>query len=292
MLPGAGFSAPPRMQQQGERWMKKHLSNLMLALVFIAGLSLLLYPTVADWWNSRVQSRAVVDYNQSIARLDTVSYQQYWNAAESYNQRLMDDPMRFHMDDAALAEYNSILNVTGNGIIGRIKIAKLNIEFPIYHTTRESVLQIAIGHIEGTSLPTGGAGTHCALSGHRGLPSARLFTDLDKMEIGDTFVLYVLDRTLTYEVDQILVVEPTDMSALEIDPEQDYCTLVTCTPYGINSHRLLVRGHRVDNVKTRAKLTFTSDAEMIDPLNVALTIGAPVILLWMVWMMIAPRKKK
>lgn len=271
--------------------MKKHLSNLMLALVFIAGLSLLLYPTIADWWNSRVQSRVVVDYNQSIARLDTVSYQQYWRVAEAYNERLAQNADRFHMSDADLADYNSALNVMGNGVMGRIKIDKLKIEFPIYHTTRESVLQIAIGHIEGTSLPTGGAGTHCALSGHRGLPSAKLFTDLDRMEIGDTFVLYVLDRTLTYEVDQILIVEPTDMSGLAIDPEEDYCTLVTCTPYGINSHRLLVRGHRVDNVKVRAKLNFTSDAEIIPPMNVALTISAPILLLWMVWMMIAPRKK-
>lgn len=272
--------------------MKKHLSNILLVLVFIAGLSLLLYPTIADLWNSRVQSRVVVDYNTRLSQLDKVSYQQYWDAAEAYNRKLAANPNRYHMSEEDLAEYNSVLNVTGNGIIGRIKIAKLGIEFPIYHTTRESVLQIAIGHIEGTSMPTGGPGTHVALSGHRGLPSARLFTDLDELEIGDTFVLYVLDRTLTYEVDQILVVEPTDMSGLAIDPEQDYCTLVTCTPYGINSHRLLVRGHRVENVKTRAQVNFTSDAAMIDPMNVALTIGAPMIFIWMLWMMFAPRKKR
>lgn len=272
--------------------MKKHLSNILLVLVFIAGLSLLLYPTIADWWNSRVQSRVVVDYNTRLSQLDKVSYQQYWDAADAYNQKLALNPNRYHMSDADMAEYNSILNVTGTGILGRIKIPKLNIEFPIYHGTSEGVLQIAIGHIEGTSLPAGGLGTHSALSGHRGLPSARLFTDLDRLEIGDTFMLYVLDRTLTYEVDQILTVLPTDMSGLEIDPEQDYCTLVTCTPYGINSHRLLVRGHRVENVKVRANINFSSDASMIEPLNVALTIGAPMIFIWMLWMMIAPRKKR
>lgn len=272
--------------------MKKHLTNILLALVFIAGLSLLLYPTIANWWNSRVQSRVVVDYNAQLAQLDKVSYQHYWDAAEAYNKRLAEDTSRFHMSDEDLEEYNSLLNVTGTGVMGRIKIPKLNIEFPLYHTTSEGVLQIAIGHIEGTSLPTGGAGTHCAVSGHRGLPSARLFTDLDRMEIGDTFMLYVLDRTLTYEVDQILTVLPDDMSGLAIDPEEDYCTLVTCTPYGINSHRLLVRGHRVESAKVRAKINFTSDAAVIDPLTVTVAVGAPMVLIWMIWTMIAPRKKK
>ncbi len=270
--------------------MKKHATDILLVLVFIAGLSLLLYPTVANWWNNRVQSRAVASYNASLSK---VSYHQYWSAARAYNERLAADPDRFHITQspAAMDEYNSLLNVAGSGIMGRIKVPKLNIEFPIYHGTSEGVLQIAIGHIEGTSLPTGGKGTHCALSGHRGLPSAMLFTELDEMEIGDTFMLYVLDEVLTYQVDQILTVLPHEMDGLAIDPEEDYCTLVTCTPYGINSHRLLVRGVRVDGVQTRARITFSSDATVIDPIKVALCIGGPAAALYLAIMMIKPRKK-
>ncbi len=273
--------------------MKKHLSDILLALVLIAGLSLLLYPTVSDWINTWQSNRRIVTYTSSVSGLDQVSYQQYWDAARGYNQRLAQNPNRFHITDdpAAMAEYNRTLNVTGSGIMGRIKIPKLNIEFPLYHGTSEGVLQIAIGHIEGTSLPTGGKGTHCAVSGHRGLPSARLFTDLDDMEIGDTFMFYVLDEVLTYQVDQIKVVLPHEMDDLAIDPEQDYCTLVTCTPYGVNSHRLLVRGVRVEGQKLRAQIAFTSDAAMVDELTVAMAIAGPAAAVWMACMLFAPAKK-
>lgn len=273
--------------------MKKNLSNILLVLVFIAGLSLLLYPTISDWYNSWQQSRRIVSYTSTVSGMSKVSYKQYWDAARDYNARLAQNPNRFHIvdDPAAMAEYNSLLNVGGSGIMGRIKVPKLGIEFPLYHGTSEGVLQIAIGHIEGTSLPIGGKGTHCAVSGHRGLPSARLFTDLDDMEVGDTFMLYILDEVLTYQVDQIKIVLPHEMEELAIDPEQDYCTLVTCTPYGINSHRMLVRGTRIEGTKLRANITFTSDATLIEPFKVALGIGGPCIFLWMLGMMLMPAKK-
>jgi sortase A len=171
--------------------------------------------------------------------------------AVAYNERLVDKPDRYKMTEAEEKEYRSILDLTGKGVMGYIQINSIGVNLPVYHGVEEKVLQVAIGHIEGTSLPVGGPTTHAAVSGHRGLPSAKLFTDLDKLVEGDTFTITILNRTTTYEVDQIRIVDPTDMSDLNLQQGADYVTLVTCTPYGINTHRLLVRGHRIDNIEGR-----------------------------------------
>ncbi|MER2142620.1 MAG: class C sortase [Eubacteriales bacterium] len=198
----------------------------------------------------------------------------------------------FTLSEEEYAEYETLLNLTGSGIMGYIEIPKISCSLPIYHGTDEAVLQIAVGHIEGTSLPTGGAGTHTVLSGHRGLPSARLFTDLDQMEPDDLFVIRVMDRVMTYMVDQILIVLPEEMDALSIDPNEDYCTLVTCTPYGINSHRLLVRGHRTDNVEMEQIIKVVSDATQIKPILVAPVLAAPMLVILLVWMMVSTGRKQ
>lgn len=271
---------------------KGTLSNIILILVFLVGLSLLLYPTVSDYWNSLHQSRAITQYAEQVANLDNDVYEQLWADARSYNQTLLEKADRYEMTDEERAEYESLLNVSGNGIIGYIEIPLIGCSLPIYHGTEESVLQIAAGHIEGTSLPVGGAGTHCVISGHRGLPSAKLFTDLDKLAEGDTFLLRILDETLTYEVDQILIVEPHEMNALEIGEGEDYCTLVTCTPYGINTHRLLVRGHRVDNVEEAKTIRVTADAMQIEPVIVAPLVAVPMLFVLMVVLLVRTRRKR
>lgn len=272
---------------------KKNLTTVLLILAFLAGLSLLLYPTVSDYWNSLHQSRAITEYAEHVNELDNELYEQLWADARSYNQTLLQNPDRYEMTDEERAEYDSLLDVSGTGIIGYIEIPLIGCSLPIYHGTEESVLQIAVGHIEGTSLPVGGAGCHSVLSGHRGLPSAKLFTDLDKLTVGEDFILRILDETLTYEVDQILIVEPYELDALAIDPERDYCTLVTCTPYGINSHRLLVRGHRIENQEEARLVRVTADAMRIEPVIVAPLAALPMLLLLLIVLLIPkkPRKK-
>lgn len=260
--------------------------------MLLAGLSLLLYPTVSDYWNSFHQSRAIASYAEQVAQIDNNVYDQLWADAESYNRTLWGKENRYELSDEELTEYESLLNVSGNGIIGYIEIPSIGCSLPIYHGTDEAVLQIAVGHIAGTSLPVGGQGTHCALSGHRGLPSAKLFTDLDKMVDGDIFVLRVLDETLTYEVDQILIVEPYEMDALEIEAGKDYCTLVTCTPYGINTHRLLVRGHRIENIAQAKIVRVTADAVQIEPLIVAPIVAIPLLLLLLILLLLPGQPKK
>ena len=272
--------------------MKKRLSTILLILIFLIGLSLLLYPTVSDYWNSLHQSRAIAEYAEQVANLDDDLYEGLWAAAQRYNETLLDKADRYDMTEEERAEYESLLNVSGNGIIGYIEIPMIQCSLPIYHGTEESVLQIAVGHIEGSSLPTGGAGTHCVLSGHRGLPSAKLFTDLDKLREGDTFLLRVLDEILTYEVDQILIVEPQDTAALEIAEGEDYCTLVTCTPYGINTHRLLVRGHRIDNIEGVKTVRVTADAVQLEPMLVAPVVAIPMLLILLILLLLPRRRKK
>ena len=272
--------------------MRKHLSTIVLIIVFLIGLSLLLYPTVSDYWNSLHQSRAIASYAEQVANLDNDTYDQLWAEARRYNRKLLEKGYRYAMSDQERAEYERLLNVSGNGIIGYIEIPKINCSLPIYHGTDEAVLQIAVGHIEGSSLPVGGESTHCVLSGHRGLPSAKLFTDLDKLVVGDTFVMRVLDETLTYEVDQILIVEPNEVDALEIEAGQDYCTLVTCTPYGINTHRLLVRGHRVENQEEAQTVRVTADALQIEPVIVAPLVAVPMLLVLLVVLLVKTRKKR
>ena len=271
--------------------MKKHLSTIILVLILIIGLSLLLYPTMADWWNSFHQSRAIASYDEIMANISPEDYNHLFEAAMEYNQRLreIDYPLMYH---DKLEGYFDLLDVTGNGIIGYISIPKIDVQLPIYHGTSEGVLQIAVGHVEGTSLPTGGESTHAVLSAHRGLPSARLFTDLDKMEVGDTFMISVIDRTLTYEVDQILIVNPTDVEPLYVTEGEDYCTLVTCTPYGINSHRMLVRGTRVENAKEAKVIRVTADAAIVEPIFVAPFVAAPILLVLLIGLMIPNPKKR
>ena len=272
--------------------MKKHLSTIILVLILVIGLSLLLYPTVADWWNSFHASRAIASYDSIVANLSDEDYTSLFEDAQEYNRKLaqLNYPIMYYDE---IEGYNDLLNVTGNGVMGYVEIPRIDVRLPIYHGTSEGVLQIAAGHMEGTSLPTGGESTHCALSAHRGLPSARLFTDLDKLEVGDTFVLNVIDRVLTYEIDQILIVEPTNVEPLYVTEGEDYCTLVTCTPYGINSHRMLVRGTRTDNAVQDKAIRVTADAMQIEPVLVAPFVAAPILLLMLLMLLIPnPKKRK
>lgn len=250
---------------------KKSKDNFLtneLVFILIIGLSLLLYPTVSDYWNSFHQSEAVAGYVQKVQDMGQDKKDKMLADAKAYNQTLAKGVMPdLNLLNAEKSVYNKSLDVTGTGIMAYVDIPKINTALPIYHGTDDAILQVAVGHIPGTSLPVGGKGTHAVISGHRGLPSAKLFTDIDRLVDGDTFMIQVLDETLTYEVDQILTVLPDDVSALAIDPNQDYVTLVTCTPYGVNSHRLLVRGHRIPNKIKNARVI--SEASRVEPLLVA-----------------------
>ena len=251
--------------------MKKHISTIIAILVFITGLSLLLYPTVSNYWNSLHQSRVVANYSDTMAKLSKQDKQAEIDRAVEYNSRLASNGGRFTPSDSELSEYKSLLNADGTGMMGYVTIPKIQVKLAIYHTVDESVLQIGVGHLEGSSLPVGGASTHCVISSHRGLPSAKLFTDLDKLKKGDYFYLHVYDKVLAYQVDNIAIVEPNDYGLLEIEEGKDLCTLFTCTPYGINTHRLLVRGHRVENMMDEKNLT--ADAAKVNPLVVASVFG-------------------
>ena len=271
--------------------MKKHGTTVLLVLLLAAGLSLLLYPSVSDYWNSLHASRAVTGYAQDVQSLTDDAYDAMLQAARDYNQSLAARETSYFLSERRQAEYDSLLDVGGTGIMGYIEIPAINVSLPIYHGTDDNVLQIAAGHISWTSLPVGGESSHCVLSGHRGLPSARLFTDLDKLVVGDTFLIHVLDEILTYEVDQILIVEPYDLSTLEIAPGEDLVTLVTCTPYGINTHRLLVRGHRIETAKQAKQIRVPADAVQIEPTLVAPVVAAPMLLLLLLLLLLTPKKK-
>ena len=270
---------------------KGNFTTLLLILVLLAGLSLLLYPPVSDYWNSFHKTRAIAAYAEDVANLNQDQYDEIWAAAESYNAALTDRVNAYLLSDAQKEEYQQLLNVSGLGVMGYIEIPSIDCSLPIYHGTEESVLQIAVGHLEWSSLPVGGESTHCVLSGHRGLPSAKLCTNLDKLREGDIFLLRILDEVLTYEVDQILIVEPQEVGALQIVEGQDYCTLVTCTPYGINTHRLLVRGHRIDNVEEAKTVRVTADAVQIEPLLVAPIVAIPILLLLLILLLLPKRPK-
>ncbi|MDO4308181.1 MAG: class C sortase [Eubacteriales bacterium] len=270
--------------------MKKKLSNIILVIAFFIGLSLLLYPTISDYWNSFHQSRAIAAYTDEVANLDNTSYEKIWKSAKEYNKKLLDKTNRMVLSEEEEEEYEQELNVGGNGIMAYIDIPAINCSLPIYHGVDEAVLQIAVGHIAGTSLPVGGKSTHCVVSGHRGLPSAKLFTNLDQLTEGDVFLVQVLDETLTYEVDQILIVEPDDVSALEIEEGKDYFTLVTCTPYAINSHRLLVRGHRIATEIQEGEVRINADARQIDPVLVAPFLAIPVLLILLIMLFVMGRR--
>ena len=275
--------------------MKKKINNLItvfLVLILLAGLSLLLYPTFSDWWNSYHQTKAIASYAADVANLSNEDYEKIWKAATEYNASLSERNSDYTLTEEQKKQYEQLLNVSGDGIMGYIEIPSINCSLPIYHGTQESVLQIAVGHIEWSSLPVGGASTHCVVSGHRGLPSAKLFTNLDELSEGDTFMLRVLDEVLTYEVDQILIVEPQETGALQIEEGKDYCTLVTCTPYGINTHRLLVRGHRIDNIEEAKTIRVTADAIQIEPLLVAPVVATPILLLLIILLLLPKQPGK
>lgn len=272
--------------------MRKHLSTIILLVILIIGLSLLLYPTLSDYWNSLHQSRVISNYNQKLDDLGNDEYDKLLDRADAYNQKLALDDYRFGLSEKEKKEYNSILNPFENGMMGYIEIPSIKRTIPIYHGTSEAVLQIAVGHVEGTSLPVGGVGTHSAISGHRGLPSAKLFTDIDQLVVKDLFIIRILDEVYTYEVDQILIVEPDELDPLAIDPQMDYCTLITCTPYGINSHRLLIRGHRVENQSLSDEIRVTADALQIEPVIVAPLVAIPLLLILFVYLIVSTNKKK
>ena len=254
---------------------------------------MLLYPSFSDWWNSRVQSRAIAGYTEMVTEIDDEEYLHIWDAAKVYNQTLLDRSNHYLLDDNQKNWYQDLLNVTDSGVMGYIEIPLIEVQLPIYHGTEDTVLQIAVGHLDWTSLPVGGESTHCVLSGHRGLPSARLFTDLDQLQLGDLFYLWILDEKLTYEVDQILIVEPQVTENLLIEQGKDLCTLVTCTPYGVNSHRLLVRGHRIENEAEAITVRVTADALQIEPILIAIILFVPILLLFLLIARIfAPKKRK
>ena len=279
--------------------MKKNRGNsmttLFLILMLFAGLSLLLYPTVSNYWNSLHQSRAIAAYVEQVAQTDNETFDQLRGQARAYNRTLVGKAYRYDMTRQEREEYESLLNVSENGIIGYIEIPDIHCELPIYHGTDADALQVGVGHIEGSSLPVGGESTHCAISGHRGLPSAKLFSDLDKLTVGDRFILRVLDDTLTYEVDQIHTVLPGEMDELEIVEGEDYCTLVTCTPYGVNTHRLLVRGHRVENSTDKEPARVTADETRTEPLgkiSILLPVLVFAILLMLLLIFLLSKRKK
>jgi len=266
--------------------MKKNKTTIIMALFFFMGLSILLYPFISNWYNQRMQSKAIVDYEAILKNYDPNQYEEEFKKAENYNNQLnqLKDPFYNY---EKIKNYNTILNVR-NGMMGHISIKKIKVELPIYHGTKEEVLRKAVGHVEGSSLPIGGIGTHSVLSAHRGLPSATLFSNLDKLVVGDTFTISILNRLLTYEIDKITIVKPNELKNLEIDPNEDYVTLVTCTPYGINTHRLLVRAKRIENEKE--KLYVTTEAFRINNLIVMPLVALPIILILLVIIFCRPIK--
>lgn len=272
---------------------KKHISTIIIALIFLAGLGFLLYPTVSNLWNRAHQSRAIATYTKQVEKLDDSQNKEMLKAARKYNKSLLKKSDHWKLSKKDKKKYESLLDVSGTGIMGYIEVPKIDCSLPIYHGTDEGALQIAIGHLEGSSLPVGGKNTHCVLSGHRGLPSARLFTDLDQMEEGDIFILNILGRKLAYEVDQIRVVLPEEMSDLEVIEGKDLCTLVTCTPYGINTHRLLVRGHRTKYVEEKVEEQKEVQTKKMDTrLLIAGAAGAVILAVIIIAVVIRRQKRR
>lgn len=271
--------------------MKRHITTLLLILIFLAGLSLVLYPSFSNWWNSFHSSKAISDYADLVATLEDDQYEELWAEAVTYNRNRLVQGGSFITTPEQQAQYPKLLNVGGDGIMGYIEIPSIDVSLPIYHGTSEGVLQVAVGHLDWSSLPVGGESTHCVLSGHRGLPSARLFTDLDDLRTGDLFTIRVLGELMTYEVDKILIVEPHEVSALKVEEGMDLCTLVTCTPYGVNSHRLLVRGHRVENTPETLVARVTANAIQIDPLITAVVVAIPMVIVAIIFLMTTSGKK-
>lgn len=272
--------------------MKKHFFSIAIFIMFIVGLSVLLYPAISEYINSKHASRVISEYNEKLSESSEDELEAVFAKADAYNKRLSDNPDAF-FDPSMISGYEDTLDITGTGIMGYIDIDRINVELPIYHGIAREVLQVGAGHLTGTSLPVGGSSTHCVLSGHRGLPSARLFTDLDELEIGDTFTITALDRRFTYEVDQIKIVLPDEFSDLQIVDGKDYCTLLTCTPYGINTHRLLVRGVRTENaVEKRVGVFVKNEAFRIDPLIVAPIAAIPLLVITFTLIFISDKRQR
>ena len=271
--------------------MKKHLSTILLVIIFFIGLSVLLYPTLADYVNSKHQSRAIAEYVEAMSQIDPDKYAEELAKAQAYNESLVGSTTRFVQTEESLAAYYNVLDMK-NTAIGYIEIPAIRVDLPLYLGTEESVLQVGVGCMPGSSLPIGGESTHAVLTGHRGLPSARLFTDLDQLAPGDTFVVFMLNEVLTYQIDQIRIVLPQEMEELAIVEGEDYCTLVTCTPYGVNTHRMLVRGHRIENIEAdTVAARVTADAIQVDPLLVTPIVAAPLLLILLL-ILLAPKDKK
>lgn len=272
--------------------MKKHWYTILLIVIFLIGLSLILYPSISNWWNETRSSKVISDYSELVADLDEDEYEQIWAQAVAYNESRAGSPNPYLLTEEQKQAYHTILNVDGNGVMGYIEIPSIGVTLPVYHTVNEDILQVAAGHVKWSDLPVGGEGTHCVLSGHRGLPSAKLFTDLDDLRVGDTFMLRILDGLLTYEVDQILIVDPDDVKDLRQVPGQDLCTLVTCTPYGINTHRLLVRGHRIENTPEAEVVRVTANAVPLDPMIVAVIAAIPMMTVVVIGLLVGSNRRK
>ncbi len=265
-------------------------STIVLTAILLVGFSVMLYPTFSDWWNSHTQSRAIANYEQALSEIEEEDYESYLEEAREYNAKLLEVYAPFENYEQ-VSGYEDILDITGTGIIGYISIPTINVELPIYHGTSEGVLNVATGHLQGSSLPVGGTNTHAVISAHRGLPSAKLFSDLDKLYVGDTFTITVLNEVLTYEVEEILIIEPTEVDKLAVIPNGDYVTLMTCTPYGINTHRLLVRSHRIDTAY-QSNVKVSADAVQVDPMLVVPVIASPFVLGLIIFWVVGSKHKK
>ena len=269
--------------------MRKHKTVIFLTLGFLVGICILLYPAFSDYWNSKTQSHAIVDYESVLDQLEPEDYKAIFDKAHAYNKSLYETDFPL-TDYGKVPGYKDALRITDNDMIGYLKIDRIGVELPIYHGTSDDVLNRGVGHLEGSSLPVGGENTHSIMSAHRGLPSSKLFTDLDRVEKGDTFQIVILDQVLTYQVDFIKVIEPTDVSNLQIIEGGDYCTLFTCTPYGINTHRLLVRGVRIETIKEKPVLYVSNEAFRIEPLLVTPAVAAPMLLVLLVHLLVKYRE--
>lgn len=273
--------------------MKKKLPGILLVLVFVAGLSLLLYPTISNAYNSWLQSKAIAEYSQQVDKLEQQTYEQEWAKAQSYNQQLHCRTDPFGLTEELEKQYWQTLNLSGRGIMGYVQIPSVDVTLPIAHGTSEDTLRDKIGHLEWSSLPVGGESTHCVISGHRGLPSSELFTNIDHLELGDKFYLHTLGQTLEYTVCHIAVVEPQDQRLLRIEEGQDLVTLVTCTPYGINSHRLLVRGIRSggENAEQTDQIFLKNEITGIDTMVLVMVLLAVLSVTAFVFLILSGRKK-
>ena len=279
-------SAPGAQKKQKKR---SSAFTWILVGVLVAGIAIIAYPTVSDWWNSYHQSRAIASYSMAVENADSTEMDAMIESAREFNAGIRHRDNVFVLSEGEKMDYARLLDLSGTGVMGYIQINAIGVSLPIYHTTEESVLQVAIGHLDWTSLPVGGPSTHVVLSGHRGLPSAKLFSDLDKLAEGDTFTITVLNTVLTYQVDQIRIVLPAEVDELQIIPEEDLCTLVTCTPYGVNTHRLLVRGHRIENIP--GEVVVTAGGVRIPPYIVAPAVGVPLLFLVLLGMLIYYSRK-